>query len=129
MTTAQTQKKILIVEDELMLLDVLHDEFSAAGFKVFKAKDGTEGLAVATKENPDIILVDILMPKMDGITMLKEIHSDPTMQKTPAIILTNLSDNKTIEQALENGAYDFLVKTDWNPKDLVKHVKEKLNIA
>src|SRR6185436_2515878 len=119
-------KKILIVEDELTLLNVLKDEFTQAQFTVFTARDGVEGLAAANRERPDIILIDILMPKMDGISMLKEIRHDPEMQTTPAIILTNLNDNKTIEKALESGAYDFLVKTDWNPRDLVKHVKDKL---
>ncbi len=121
-------KKILIVEDEALLLEVLRDEFTHAGFSALLAKDGSEGLATAQKELPDVILVDILMPKMDGITMLNKIRQNSKLANTPAIILTNLNDNKTIEQALQSGVYDFLVKSDWNPKDLVKRVKEKLNL-
>jgi len=122
------QTSILIVEDELMLLDVLHDEFANAGFKVSTAKDGVEGLALAKANKPDVLLIDILMPKMDGITMLKEMHKDEGLKQVPAIILTNMNESQTIQQALENGVYDFLAKTDWNPKDLVKRVKEKLGV-
>jgi len=121
-------KKILIVEDEVMLLDVMRDEFTNAGFSVVTAKDGNEGLVCAKKHTLDIMLVDVLMPNMDGMGMLKAMRQDPALHKIPAIVLTNLNDTKTIQSALENGAYDYMVKSDWNPKDLVAHVKEKLNL-
>jgi len=129
METTNTQKTILIVEDELNLLDVLRDEFVAAGFKVIKAANGEEGLNAVMTEHPDIMLVDILMPKMDGIAMLKKIRAIENGKKIPAIILTNLNDSETITHALEQGAYDFLVKSDWVPKALVKRVKEKLGMT
>lgn len=122
-------KKILIVEDEVNLLDVLSDEFTAAGFEVFKAKDGEEGYKMAEEKHPDLILIDVLMPKMDGIAMFQKIHQNPGLKNIPGIILTNLNDTKTIEKALESGAYDFLVKSDWEPKSLVKRVEEKLGMA
>ncbi len=125
----KAKKKILMVEDEAMLLQVLRDEFVNEGFNVVLAKDGAEGLEAALKEQPDLILVDILMPKMDGITMLQKIRQQPNLAKIPAIVLTNLNDIKIVQQALESGAYDYLVKSDYNPKDLVKHVKEKLMIG
>lgn len=124
-----TGKKILIVEDEPNLLDVLRDAFTAAGFTVFKASDGDEGYKMAMETRPDLILIDVLMPKMDGITMFKNLRQHEELKKIPGIILTNLNDTKTIESALESGAYDFLVKSDWDPKDLVKRVKEKLCIT
>ncbi len=123
------KNKILIVEDEIFLLKSLADEFTAAGFEVFQAKNGEEGLRLATNNFPDLIMIDILMPKMDGITMLKKIREQEKNKKTPVIVLTNLSDTETITKALENGAYDYLVKSDWEPKTLVKRVKEKLNIV
>jgi DNA-binding response OmpR family regulator len=119
---------LLIVEDDQSLLEILRDEFAKAGFKVAMAHDGEEGLKVATEQPPALILIDIFMPKMDGITMLKKIRATPQGKNIPVIILTNLNDNQTIDRALESGAYDFLVKSDWNPKDLVKRVKEKLGI-
>ncbi|MBI5530598.1 MAG: response regulator [Candidatus Doudnabacteria bacterium] len=121
-------KKILIVEDEVSLLNVLRDEFVREGFEVYMAKDGQEGYDTAAAKHPDIILIDILMPKMDGITMFKKLRALPELKNTLGIVLTNLNDTETISKALENGAYDFLVKSDWEPKSLIKHVKEKLGI-
>jgi two-component system alkaline phosphatase synthesis response regulator PhoP len=128
MVQSETRKKILIVEDEQQLLDVLRDEFTQAGFEVFKAKDGEEGYAKALEARPDIILIDILMPKMDGLTMFKKLRLHEEFKKTPGIILTNVNNSETISKALESGAYDFLVKSDWEPKSLVLRVKEKLGM-
>ena len=122
-------KKILVVEDEASLLNVLRDELAAAGFEVFKAHDGEEGYKMALEKHPDLILIDVLMPKMDGITMFKNLRKQEGLKNVPGIILTNLNDTKTIEDALENGAYDFLVKSDWEPKNLVKRIQEKLGLA
>lgn len=122
------QKHILIVEDDELLLGILRDEFSKEGFEVSLARNGEQGLLAALAKHPDLILIDILMPKMDGITMLKKIRENPAGVKTPVIILTNLNDTETITKALENGAYDFLVKSDWEPKNLLKRVKEKLDM-
>lgn len=122
------RKKILIVEDEESLLDVLRDEFNGAGFEVFKARDGVEGYKMALEKHPDIILIDILMPKMDGSTMLKNLRKNEASTNIPAIVLTNLNDTNTIKEVLESGAYDYLVKSDWVPKDLVKRVQEKLGL-
>jgi two-component system chemotaxis response regulator CheY len=97
---------ILIVEDELPLRKILKDELIAAGFNVLEAKDGVEGLDVALKNHPDLILVDILMPKMDGITMLKQLREDPLGKKIQVMILSNLSDPASISAALDNQAFE-----------------------
>jgi len=120
------RKKILIVEDEANLLNVLGDNFKSAGFEIFKAHDGEEGYKTAIEKHPDLILIDVLMPKMDGITMFKNLRKIEAFKNTPGIILTNLNDTETIQKAIESGAYDFLVKSDWEPKNLVKMVEEKL---
>ncbi len=96
----KTRTKILIVEDESMLLEVLNDEFTKAGFRVLEARDGMAGLVLAAREIPDVMLVDVLMPKMDGITMLKKIRQNPALASIPGIILTNMNDTKTIQAAL-----------------------------
>jgi len=121
-------KKILIVEDEAMLADIMRDEFVTAGFEVSIARDGVEGIEVAMRVRPDLMLVDVLMPKMDGISMLKQLRTNPDFAKIPATILSNLNDSKTIQDALESGSYDYLVKSSRTPKDMVKYVKEKLDI-
>ena len=124
----QEPKKILIVEDEELLAKVLQDEFSAAGFQVLLAHDGEDGLKQAQSYHPDIMLIDLQMPKMDGLTMLKQLREDATTQKIPVIVLTNVNDAETTAQAVLYQAYDYLLKTDWQPKDLVKRVKEKLHL-
>ncbi len=123
------QKIILIVEDDKFLLEILEEEFSKNGFKVVAVRDGEQGLEAAANYKPELILADILMPKMDGITMLTKLRSNPATKNIPAIILTNLNDTENIDKALETGVYDFLVKSDWEPKDLVKRVREKLGMA
>ncbi len=115
-----------IVEDELSLLEVLTDKFSKEGFKVLRAKNGKDGLKVALTEHPDIILLDIIMPVMDGMTMLKKLREDEWGKDAKVIILTNLSDNEKTAQALADGSNDYLVKSDWKIEDVVKKVEERL---
>ncbi len=120
-------KKILIIEDEEALRQALVDKFNREGFSVIEAKDGEEGLDLAIKNHPDIILLDIIMPKIDGLSMLKQLRSDAWGKDVPILILTNLNDAEYVSQAVENGVYDFLVKSDWQLSTLVEKVKEKLN--
>lgn len=127
-------KKILVVEmveDDGSLLDVLYDKFIIEGFKVLKAKDGEEGLRTALAEHPDLIILDILMPKMDGLTMMKKLRQmNEWGKKVPIILLTNLSGNdEKINQAiLENEPAYFLVKSDWTISDIVTKVEERLSL-
>lgn len=122
------KKKILIVEDDITLLELLDVRFDQAGFFVLEAKNGEEGYELALKEHPDIILLDIIMPIMDGMTMLYELRKDCWGRNVPIIILTNLSDANYISEALKNQVYDFLVKSDWKLEDLVDQVKKKLAV-
>lgn len=119
-------KKILIVEDDTILLSTLADNLSHAGFKIMKASDGEKGLEMALNDNPDLILLDILLPKMDGITFLQKFWRNNEYLKIPIIILTNLSDAESVSHATATGAYTYLVKTDWKIEDVVAKVREKL---
>ncbi len=126
-------KKILVieeVEDDLSLRNVLHDKFALEGFGVLEAKDGEEGLAIALREHPDIILLDIVLPKMDGLTMMKKLReTDEWGKNVPIILLTNLSaDDDKIMKAITNDtpAY-YLVKSNWSIEDLVEKIKERLS--
>ena len=117
-------KKILIAEDDRSLLSVLQEELMNEGFSVVIALDGEEGLIVAEKEKPDLFLLDIRMPKIDGITMawkLKEAGNN-----VPIIFLINLDDIKHISNGIEVSKSDYLIKSDWKLKDIVKKVKAKL---
>jgi len=117
-------KKILIVEDDPPLLSSLKEKFESEGFDIFVAKDGQEGLAIVKKIKPDLVLIDILLPKMDGITMAQEITK--LNLGTLMIFLTNLNDSEHISKAISINVADYLVKSDWNINDIVKRVKEKL---
>jgi DNA-binding response OmpR family regulator len=121
-------KKILIVEDDLQLQGVLRDRLSHEGFDVLEAGNGKDGLGLALSSHPDLILLDLIMPVMDGLTMANQLRLDDWGRDVPVIILTNLSDNEKISEALKNGVFDFLVKSDWKLEDLVAKVKEKVAV-
>lgn len=121
------QKTILIVDDELALLDALTDKFTREGFIVLGAKNGLEGLTSALKNHPDLILLDIIMPVMDGTTMLAKLREDPWGKDAKVIMLTNLSEVEKVTSQLR-GIYDYIVKSDWALKDVVNKVKERLVI-
>lgn len=118
--------KILIVEDEPSLVTILKNKFTREHFTVIEARDGKEGLAVAFNEHPDLILLDIIMPVMDGISMLNELRKDTWGKTAKVILLTNLSDSQKIDESLAQGVSDYLIKADWQLDDLVTKVKEKL---
>jgi len=122
-------KKILIVEDDQLLLKILSNEFEKQGFKTLLAQDGEEGLDKALYEQPDLILLDIVMPKMDGLTMLKKLRAEKEGAAIPVMILTNLSGAETIEKSVASGTFDFLVKANWELDDIVKKVKNKLKVS
>lgn len=123
-------KRILIVEDDLPLLNALAETFEKEGFQVLKAQDGEGGLKVALKESPDLILLDIIMPKMHGWQMLEKLREDSWGKKVMVIVLSNISDPQKKEQFMETGqVVDYLVKTELRLQDVVHKVKERLGIA
>lgn len=122
-------KKVLIVEDEAPLRNAVSDILTFEGFTVFQAKNGQEGLDIALKEHPDLTLLDLMMPIMDGLTMLEKLRQDQEWGAQAAVILlTNINDPEKVAQATEAGSYDFLVKSDWNIEDVVKKIKGRLGI-
>lgn len=125
----ESKKTILVVEDEVLLLQALMDKFEVEGFRTLGAGDGQAGLDLALKEHPDLILLDIVMPKMDGLTMLKLLRQDDWGKSSQVIVLTNLSDWQKINEAVAHRAFDYLVKTDWKIEDVVKRAKEKLGMS
>jgi len=121
-------KTILVVEDELSTLEALVEIFTIEGFNVLEAKNGKEGLEVALKKHPDLILLDIIMPKMDGMAMLRQLRKDNWGKRAKVIILTNLSAVERTTEALDSRVYDYFVKANWKITDLVEKVKEKLKV-
>ncbi len=119
--------KVLIVEDEQALLMILAEKFRREGFGVQTASDGEEGLSMALRYNPDIIILDIVMPSMDGLTMLKKLRENKKGNNVPVLILSNLSDPEQINEATGRGRVEYLVKSNWGLEDVVKKVKETLS--
>ncbi len=123
-----SKNKILIVEDEAalrkVLVDLLTDE---PDYEVLEAKNGVEGLAMAVKHHPDIILLDIIMPRMDGMTMLKELRQDEWGKNAHVILLTNVGGPDKLTEAAQSGAYEYFVKTDIDLDDVIQRVKNHLD--
>jgi DNA-binding response OmpR family regulator len=119
-------RKILVVEDELSLAQMLTDKFKAVGYEVQMVGDGQAGLDTALSWKPDLILLDVVMPRMDGMTMLHKLRATPEGKLLPVILLTNLSDTEHVYDAMRNGVFDFLVKSNWDVDDLVDEVRTRL---
>ncbi len=121
-------KKILIVEDEPDMRQALVESMRHEGFEVSQAENGGEGLTQALGNHPDLIILDILMPKMDGMEMMKKLRqSNNWGRKVPIILLTNLSaDDKIMRGIVENEPSYYLVKSDWKIPDVVQKVREML---
>jgi DNA-binding response OmpR family regulator len=122
-------RKILIVEDEQPMMNALVDNLRAAGFsQILQAKNGQEGLDIALKEQPDLILLDIVMPKLDGMTMLKKLRESLSGKKPRVILLTNLTADESIMKGIvhDEPSY-YLVKTDHSIDAVIEKVKETLS--
>lgn len=118
--------KVLVVEDDSALQRVLCDKLSQEGFLALKAGDGMEGLEVALKNHPDLILLDIVMPKMDGMEMLAKLRVDDWGKNAPVMLLTNLNDPEKMSNSLAQDVHEYLVKTDWTLENLIEEIKKKL---
>ena len=129
----KNSKKILVieaVEDDNALRNVLRDKLTSEGFSVLAERNGEEGLAVALREHPDLILLDILMPAMDGLSMMKKLReANEWGKKVPIIFLTNLSadDDKINKAVADNEPAYYLVKANYTIEDLVEKIRERLS--
>ncbi|NUM25955.1 MAG: response regulator [Candidatus Buchananbacteria bacterium] len=123
---AKKKIKILVVEDEEFLLELYEMKLRESGYDVFIASNGQEGYGLAELEKPDLILLDLLMPEVDGYDMLRKLKENPATKQIPAIIFSNLSQKEEIEKGLKLGAKDFIIKTSITPSQLEAKVKEFL---
>lgn len=119
------KQTILVVDDETDLLDLIEYNLKKEGFAVLKAENGQEGIAVAKEHHPDLILLDIMMPKMDGMETVEEIRKDEQLRKIPVIFLTARSDEKTEVEGLNKGGDDFITKPISTTK-LISRIKAVL---
>ena len=119
-------QKIVIVEDEEALARVLKEKFESEDFTVELAMDGKVALPIIQKTQPDLVLLDLMLPKRDGIDILKDIKSDRELEHLPVIVLSNLDGDEDIKQAIALGAKDYFVKSQHPIKEVVEKVKDFL---
>lgn len=120
-------KNILLVEDDKDLLELMNKKLTQEGFAVIKAETGRQALDSIAKK-PDLVLLDILLPDIDGLSVLNEIAGNPETKKIPVIILSNLADSGSVEQAAAIGDYEYLIKAHTDLNDLVKKIRQKLGL-
>lgn len=120
------KKKILLIEDEKMLVEMYNKKFIQAGFEVILAFTAEEGLKLAKKEKPDLILLDILLPKKNGISFMKSFKRKYSISSIPVIAFSNYDDPITIEEARGLGIKEYLLKANYTPEEIVKKIKSYL---
>lgn len=120
-------KKILIVEDEEIMLGLLEKKLKDHGYEVFSARDGEAGLKFLREKNsPDLILMDLIMPKMNGFSVMAEIRKDKRLSKVPLMVISNSGQPVELNKIKELGAVDWLVKTEFDPQELLEKIKKYL---
>ncbi len=125
----EQKKIILIVEDEPPMLQILVDKISASGFAILQAKDGIEGLSLAIEKHPDLIVLDVLMPNKDGLTMMQQLRTDAWGKNVPIIMLTNVNpeSNDVIQSIVKNQPAYYLVKSDIKLDSIIQKIKDVLS--
>ena len=119
-------KKILIVEDEEIVLGLLQKKLSQEGYEVSVARDGEEGLKKMTEIKPDLVLLDIIMPKMSGFEVMEEMQKDSGLKKIPVIVVSNSGQPVEIDKVRELGAKDWLIKTEFDPQEVIDKVVKQI---
>jgi len=119
-------KKILLVEDEKILVHMYRKKLSEAGFKVISVFESEKALILTKKEKPDLVLLDILLPKENGIFFLEQLRKDPKIASILVVAFSNYDDPQTKKQAFKLGVKDYLIKTDYTPKEIVEKIKTYL---
>lgn len=117
------KKTVLVVEDDVFLSQLLTNRISKAGVNVVRAADGEEGLAKLRTEKPDLMLLDLILPKKSGFELLEEMRADPALADTPVIIVSNLGQESDIKKGRELGAVEYFVKAKTSIDGLVERVK------
>jgi DNA-binding response OmpR family regulator len=123
------KQKILLVEDDGFLASIYAQKLELEGFDVTLATNGEDGLKLAVKDPPALILLDLLMPKMDGFEVLEKLKADDTLKSIPVLVLTNLGQREDVERCMRLGAIGYIIKAHSLPNETVKRVKEILNAA
>jgi two-component system alkaline phosphatase synthesis response regulator PhoP len=122
----KTLKRVLVVDDEESIRDIYQREFTTSGFSVDAAVDGEEGLLKAGEDKPDIILLDVMLPKMNGIEVLKALKQNELTRNIPVLLLTNLGEETIIKEGFSLGADGYLLKVSYTPAQVVEECRKFL---
>lgn len=119
-------KKVLVVEDEEIMMSLLQKKLKEENYEVSLAKDGEEALVKMRQDKPDLVLLDIIMPKMGGFEVMEEMSQDDQLSDIPIIIVSNSGQPVELDRAKALGAKDWLIKTDFDPQEVIDKVKKQL---
>lgn len=118
--------KILIVEDDPLIVKIYTTRLTADGYEVSSAENGEDGLKLAEQNPPDLVVLDIMMPRMDGFAVLGKLRANPQMKQIPIIVYSNLAQEEEIKRAKESGATEFVIKANVTPTEMVAKIKQYL---
>jgi len=119
-------KKILLIEDEEIMISLLQRKLTMEGYEVSVTRDGEEGLKAMREVKPDLILLDIIMPKMGGFEVMTEMQKDKTLAKIPVIVISNSGQPVELDRVQKLGAKDWLVKTEFDPQEVIDKVVKQI---
>lgn len=119
-------KKILIVEDDKFLRELIAKKLQSENYESIEAKNGEEGIKKIAEEKPNLVLLDLILPGIDGFEVLKQAKADPQTAEIPVIVLSNLGQRDDVEKGLGLGAADFLIKAHFTPKEIIEKIKNIL---
>lgn len=119
-------KRILIIEDDPSISSALEMKITGSGYQAIIANDGEEGLDKALTERPDLILLDIILPKLDGMSVLEKLRADEWGKNVPVVVLSNLGTGNELQKSKDHGVKEFLIKTEWTLDDVIRKIKENL---
>ncbi len=119
-------KKILVIEDDKFLRELISQKLIKEGYDIAEAVDGEKGVKKVKEEKPDLVLLDLILPGIDGFEVLSRVKKDPFLAQIPVIILSNLGQKEDIEKGLKIGAADYLIKAQFTPDEIVEKIKNVL---
>jgi DNA-binding response OmpR family regulator len=116
-------KKILLIEDDKFLRELIIQKLGKEGYEVVEAAEGEVGVVKMTEEKPDLVLLDLILPGIDGFEVLRRIKENPVIASVPIIILSNLGQRDDVEKGIQLGAVDYLIKAHFTPGEIVEKIK------
>ena len=122
----ETKKTILVIEDDKFLRELISRKLIGEGFDVLEAVDGEEGIKKIKEGKPDLVLLDLILPSIDGFEILTRVRDDPEVSSIPVIILSNLGQREEVEKGLKLGAIDYLIKAHFTPGEIIEKIKNVL---